>query len=192
MAAPDLPPVAAWRHAGARDGFEVVFVRDGPDGPRFVGHTTAVEEGVAWSVRYEIEVDATWATRRAHVIADSSGHAAEVRLERDGTRWSVDGIPAPELDGISDVDLEASALTNMLPVRRLAPGVGHSIAAPAAYVRAPALAVERLEQRYTRLAETGSRMRWSYAAPAFGFEAEILCDAAGLVLDYPGIAERVL
>ncbi len=53
-----LPPRAAWVHRQAREGFEVVFPRVEPTGHRLVGHTSAVEEGQAWYVGYEIEVDA--------------------------------------------------------------------------------------------------------------------------------------
>ena len=114
-----------------------------------------------------------------------------MRLERQATGWLVDGRPAPELEGCADVDLEASAFTNALPVRRIQPDIGRWMTAPAAYVRAPDLAVERLEQRYTRL-ESADGARYAYAAPAFAFESEIVYDDAGLVLTYPGIAERVL
>jgi hypothetical protein len=34
------------------------------------------------------------------------------------------------------------------------------------------------------------RERYDYTAPAFEFRCELVYDAAGLVLDYPGIASR--
>jgi hypothetical protein len=183
--------VAAWRHVDARDGFEVLFPRQGVDGCRFVGHTTAVEDGVGWSVHYTIVLDSAWATRRAYIVSESALGSADVRLERRGTGWLVDGRPAPELEGCADVDLEASAFTNALPVWRVEPDIGRCVAAPAAYVRAPDLTVEWLEQEYTRL-ESADGARYGYAAPAYDFESEIVYDDAGLVVTYPGIAERVL
>ena len=63
--------------------------------------------------------------------------------------------------------------------------------APAAYVRAPTLRVERLEQTYERLPDDGERARYEYVAPAFDFSAVLTYDRFGLVLDYPGIAVRV-
>lgn len=112
-------------------------------------------------------------------------------LRSDGAgRWRIDGRPAPHLDGCLDVDLESSSLTNAFPVHRLGLPVGEHAGAPAAYVRALDLSVERLDQRYTRLADAGSRERYHYAAPAFEFECELLYDEYGLLLDYPGIATR--
>ena len=65
---------------------------------------------------------------------------------------------------------------------------GHRADAPAAYVRAPELRVERLEQRYTRLEDEGERTRYDYASPVFDFRCVLVYDSHGLVLDYPGIS----
>ena len=188
----DLPATAAWRHLGARDGFEVVFLRREPDGYRIEGHSTAVEEDEVWGVRYAITLDATWTTRSAHVVGQSALGSHEVRLERDGTgEWHVDGNPAPALAGCLDVDLEASAFTNAFPVHRLALDVGEKAEAPAAYVRASDLRIERLEQSYARLPDDGEHFRYDYASPRFGYRSELVYDESGLVLDYPGLAVRV-
>jgi hypothetical protein len=58
------------------------------------------------------------------------------------------------------VDFESSALTNAFPVHRLELQVGEEADAPAAYVRALDLSVERLDQRYVRLDDDGSRQRY--------------------------------
>jgi hypothetical protein len=131
-------------------------------------------------------------TRSARVIGQSALGRLEVRLEGDGAgEWRLDGRPVPELSGCLEVDLEASACTNAIPVRRLGLHVGEHAEAPAAYVRAPLLGVERLEQSYARIEDDGDRLRYDYAAPAFDFSAILTFDRAGLVVDYPGIAVRV-
>jgi hypothetical protein len=140
-----------------------------------------------------VTVDAGWATRSAVVVGLSGSGAYEVRLEGDGNgAWRLDGEPAPQLEGCLDVDLEASACTNALPVKRLGLGEGEASDAPAAYVRATVPDVERLEQRYRRLEDLEpERARYDYESPAFDFRAILTYDDFGLVLDYPGIAVRV-
>ena len=188
-----LPAFAAWRHRGVRDGFEVLFVRSDPEGHRLEGHSTAVEDGRAWAVDYVVVLQADWVTRRVRVRAQSESGSGEVRLERSGQgTWLVDGAPAPHLDGCVDVDLEASVFTNALPVRRLGLQVGAEAAVPAAFVRAPDLAVERLDQRYLRLDDEGGLQRYDYAAPRFDYTGRLGYDSSGLLLEYPGIAERSL
>jgi uncharacterized protein len=184
---PDLPAAAAWRHVDALEGFEVLFAHREPNGYRLEGHSTGVEEGELWGIRYDLLVDDRWATRTAVVLGRSTQGAFETRLEGDGDgHWLVDGVPTPGLAGCLDVDLEASACTNCLPVRRLALAVGERAEAPAAYVRAADLRVERLAQSYLRL-DSG---RYDYASPDHGFRAVLVYDEHGLVLDYPGIAVR--
>jgi len=188
----DPPAVAAWRHIEARAGFEVLFSRRKGDGHLLEGHSVGVEDGVAWSVRYWLEVDVHWKTRTAFIACTSADGVRDVRIVGDGTgRWTVDGVAAAVVDGCLDVDLEASACTNMLPVRRLALGVGERAHAPAVYVRAPSLVVERLDQTYTRVGDEDGLQQYDYASPRFDFHARLSFDDHGLVHEYPGIATRI-
>lgn len=182
------PSFAAWQHLTARQGFEVAFVRERDGGFSIEGCTTAVESNEPWIVSYRITLDANGQTRHARVMASTRAGEHERTLESDGAGlWRIDGAPAPLLDGCLDVDLESSALTNAFPIRRMALAIGRSAAAPAAYVRALDLRVERLEQQYRRIDERS----YDYASPAFAFEVVVQCDAYGLAIDYPQIARRV-
>lgn len=111
------PPSAAWRHQEARSGFEVVYFQDVDEGQLITGCTAALEDGQAWTVEYELHLDAGWLTRSALVRSRTTAGVRTVQLKTDGEgRWRVDGRPAHHLDGCLDVDLESSALTNALPV----------------------------------------------------------------------------
>lgn len=191
MSFASLPRQAAWRHRGARSGFEVAFFSARDGGWLIEGCTTAVEDGMPWTVEYAIRLDTAGATRSARVTGRSAAGPRSTVLEADGAgRWLVDGAHAPRLDGCLDVDLEASAMTNALPVRRLGLAATARAAAPAAYVRAVGLAVERLEQTYQRIPGQVARQRYDYTAPAFDFRCRLAYDQSGLVVDYPGIAIR--
>jgi uncharacterized protein len=187
----DLPRSAAWIHRDSRDGFEVAFFEPLSEGHRVDGVTAAVSEGRAFTVRYELELDRSWATARARIRGRGPAGRRELDLEPDGSGgWSANGEPVAGVDGCLDVDLESSSLTNAFPMRRLAPGIGEEVAAPAVWVRMLDLSVERLEQRYRRDPDDGDRRRYRYVAPELGFAADLVYDEAGLILDYPGIATR--
>lgn len=184
----DPPAVASWRHEGARAGFEVAFFTVTEDGWRVEGATTATEDGQSWIVQYVILLNRDWLTRSARITSRSRESTLVTAIEADGQgHWRIDGIPAAQLDGCLDLDLEASAMTNTFPVRRLRPGTVGEVAAPAAYVRAVGLTVQRLEQTYAR---SGER-EYDYTAPEFDFTARLVYDPYGLIVDYPGIASRV-
>lgn len=155
------------------------------------GYTAAVEEGEAFVVRYRIELDEDWHTRSAHVSSRTVTGFHELLIEADGEgNWEIDDKPVAALEGCLDLDLESSSLTNAFPVRRLAIAPGDAADAPAAYVRALDAGVERLDQRYVRLEDQNGNERYEYTAPAFEVQAQLVYDEAGLVLEYPGLAQR--
>lgn len=189
-----LPPpsTAAWRHQDTRAGFEVAYFQAVENGWHIDGYTSAWADGTTFAVEYAIELDAAWRTVGARIRGRSPEGPRSTVLATDGSgHWQVDGEPAPHLDGCFDVDLEASALTNALPVRRLELPAGAAAGAPAAWVRAVGLSVERLEQTYARVSDESGHQRYEYAAPVFDFACRIVFDESGLALDYPGIAVRV-
>jgi hypothetical protein len=186
-----LPLHAVWRHVGEPDGFECAFFRV-DDGLLVVeGQTIALDRDDVWSVGYSIRIDDCWRTRTARIAVRSARGVDVVDLERTGSGWYVDGQLEPALDGCEDLDLEASACTNTFPLHRLALAVGRRAEAPAVFVSAPDLRIGRLEQTYEHLDDRDGGSRYRYRAPQFSFETVIRFDAAGLVDDYPTIAERV-
>jgi hypothetical protein len=185
------PSSACWTHQGLRRGFEVAYFAIEQGTTTADGTTTGLQDGDTWIVAYRLVLDELWRTRSARVTTRSAAGQAERLLESDGDgRWTVDGKPSPDLDGCFDVDLESSALTNALPVRRLQLAVGQGAEAPAAFVRAAALSVGRLEQSYVRMASATHGQEFLYEAPAFNFRCRIEYDDHGLVVTYPGIAFR--
>ena len=193
MAFAGLPRTAAWQHRQARDGFEVAYFEVLEVGYRVVGSTAAAEAGSTWVVGYDIELDRHWHTGRASITCRSARGVSETVLDTDGHgHWRIDGVTAPDLDGCLDVDLESSALTNAFPVHRLELGMDQRAAAPAAYVHVDGLAVDRLEQSYIRLNDGTRGQRYNYAAPIFDFSCQLAYDESGLVVEYPGIAVRIL
>jgi hypothetical protein len=187
----DLPPLAAWRHTGVRTGYEVLFTDLKTTGCRLRGATTAVEAGVAWSVRYRLDLDRHWRTRRVQADAATISGERRVSLRAvGGGGWTVDGQSRPDLDGCVDVDFESSSVTNTVPVHRLGFSTGGPVSAPAAFVRAADLRVHRVEQQYTLRTRTPHGSTFDYESATFDFACELRFDAAGLILEYPGIAVR--
>jgi uncharacterized protein len=134
---------------------------------------------------YSASLDAGWRARALTV--SEIGGGASLSLTGDGAgRWSVDGRPAPSLAGALDIDLSASPFTNTLPIRRLGLAVGACGEISTAFVRFPELAIERDEQRYTRLGDSAYR----YEALDGSFERDIIVDADGFVMTYPGLFAR--
>jgi hypothetical protein len=146
------------------------------------------EDGAEHRVRYLLECDAQWQVRELRAEAPEDGTALHLRGDGRGA-WhdGASGAALPHLDGCIDVDLYAVAFTNTLPVRRLAMVVGGVRTIAVAYVRLPSMAVEPMQQRYTRVSDNLYR----YESVADGFTADLVLDAEGLVITYPGLVRRM-
>jgi uncharacterized protein len=146
------------------------------------------DDGVERRTRYRLRCDASWRVREVRVDLPDDGDA--LLLHSDGAgRWTrgEDGAAMPHLDGCIDVDLYAIVFTNTLPVRRLHLDAGAAAEIDVAFVVLPSLEVQRVRQRYTRVADNLYR----YEGLESGFTAMLGVDAGGLVIDYPGLARRM-
>lgn len=154
-----------------------------PNGWRLSGVSLLVHESAPCRLDYDIECEAHWLTQRVRIRGTCNGVPLALDLSRNSRgRWQANGRELPALDGCDDVDLEFSPSTNLLPIRRLTLPIGGAGVARAAWVRFPGLAVERLDQEYTRI-DAG---RYRYATLDGAFQRELTVNAAGFVLDYPG------
>lgn len=142
-------------------------------------------EGAAFGCSYTLRCDLRWRVRQVEVRVVGGAHLV---LRADGAgRWSGPaGDPLPALDGCIDVDLTCTPFTNTLPIRRL----GHSLAQrhdiTVAYITLPDASVLPSRQAYTALGHGCYR----FESLSNLFQADIVTDADGLVLDYPGLFTR--
>ena len=136
---------------------------------------------------YEVHCDENWRTHRVQVERTIGADVKTLSLivESRGV-WRSSGRELRELHGCEDVDLALTPATNTLPIRRLNLPVGGSESVVAGWVKLPDLAVEPLQQRYTRLTESNYRYE-----SGSGFRAEIEVDDLGLVTTYRGGWERI-
>lgn len=165
-------------------GHETAVLRPGPDGWQLSGVAVFAESQHPCRLEYEIACDARWFTRRCSLSGyiGETPATLEVVRSRSG-EWTVGGAPSPSLEACDDIDLGFSPATNLLPIRRLGLAVGASALVRAAWIRFPDLTAEVLEQVYTRL----SPERYLYESAGGAFRRELIVDATGFVLEYPGL-----
>ena len=154
----------------------------GADGLRLSGTVLTPEHGSPLDVRYLVEAGPDGLTRRVELELDG-GATRRVLLADGAGHWRWEGGPElAEVAGSLDVDLTVTPATNTLPIRRLAAlDVGRAADLHMAWVQFPGLEVLASAQRYERLAPD----RWRFSTD--GFQAELLVDPDGLVLDYGGL-----
>lgn len=186
-----LPRALLWTRTDVAGAEHVMF--DDRRGLVANGVQIAVDP-VPYTCRYELHTDESWATTRFTATVEGAGWLRTVRMERAAGRWRVTtaeqgsmdthepGIEDPDLlEGVLDVDLGGSPLTNSLPLKRL--GFA-SATVSTAWVLPPSLAVVRDRQTYTVLSK--NRVRYT----SDSFETDVEFDDDGYVRDYPGLATR--
>ncbi|MBA3823222.1 MAG: putative glycolipid-binding domain-containing protein [Ktedonobacterales bacterium] len=153
---------------------------------RFTGTVVHVADGHPSHTSYTVTLDPQWRTRAVDIHSAALQGERSLHLTADGQgNWWRDEAQYPALDGCIDIDLGITPATNTLPIRRLGLHVGQSADVEAAWVRFPALTIERLPQRYTRL--TADRYR--YESPDFAATLDV--DEKGLVRAYEGLWQAI-
>jgi uncharacterized protein len=165
-------------------------------------------EPVPYRLDYRLTTTRSFITSRVLVTASGEGWSRRLDLIRcrhggwgitTRTEGAVDlppaGGDARHLTGALDADLGLSPLFNTMPVLRhalLSGGSARDLLM--AWISVPDLHVEPSQQRYTHLAATPTGhqvISFETIGAADAFQADVTFDAAGLVVNYPGIARRI-
>lgn len=161
------------------------------DGDRLSARALGVEGDRTGSATGSKPGPGTSPVRSASAWRDA-GHAVRalelLRGDDDG-RWTVNRRARAECDGALDCDLGLCPLTNTVPVRRhglhLAREQGPGQQFLMARVAVPELTVTPSAQTYTPLG--GHRVRKASGS----FRSDVQFDAAGIVVDHPGLASTL-
>lgn len=131
---------------------------------------------------YLVVCDSKWQTLSGKVMGWIGSETIDIEVLVDAARrWRLNGVEHPEVAGCTDLDLNFSPSTNLLPVRRLNLFVGQEGRVRAAWLRFPSLALEPLEQLYRRIDDT----TYGYESAGGKFVTELQVNATGFVTHYP-------
>jgi hypothetical protein len=133
---------------------------------------------------YLVVCDAGWQTLSARVAGWVGKETVEIELAADpARRWRLNGTECPDVAGCTDIDLNFSPSTNLLPIRRMNLAAGQEAEVRAAWLRFPGFTLEPLEQRYRRI----NAAIYRYESAGGRFVADLQVDTAGFVTNYPNL-----
>jgi hypothetical protein len=135
-------------------------------------------------LNYQIVCNAAWQTLSARVEGWVGNTIIDIRIRTDvNGHWWLNGTEQPDVATCTDIDLNFSPSTNLLPIRLLDLAIGQTAEVKAAWLRFPTFKLEPLPQQYHRLDE----MTYRYESAGGQFVAELKVNRSGFVIDYPGI-----
>lgn len=174
-----------WRRLD-RPGHEFARASSLDSSWRLSGTAVFAHEEQACRLDYLIVCDSEWRTVCCRVTAWLGGRSIDTDISVDaGGRWRLNGIECPAISGCTDVDLNFSPSTNLLPIRRLGLEIGAEAEVQAAWLRFPSFTLERLDQRYRR---TGPEI-YRYESLGGAFVTELQVNSVGFVTRYPNFCE---
>ena len=133
---------------------------------------------------YQVLCDSVWQTVSAKVGGWLGERVIDIQIKTDTNgHWWLNNVEQPDVMGCTDIDLNFSPSTNLLPIRRLGLAIGQAAEVKAAWLRFPSFNIEPLSQIYRRLDETTYR----YESAGGQFVADLKVNQAGFVVDYPGL-----
>lgn len=148
------------------------------------GTAVFLHEGQPCRLDYQILCDKHWQTLSANVKGWVGNNTVHVRIGTDTAgSWWLNEVEQPDVEGCTDIDLNFSPSTNLLPIRCLHLAIGETAEVKAAWLRFPSFTLELLPQQYRRLDETTYR----YESSGGQFVAELKVNRSGFVVDYPGL-----
>jgi hypothetical protein len=175
-----------WRRLD-RPGHESARLTRREAGWRLIGTAVFAHDGLPCRLDYQVICDAEWQTLSGKVEGWVGERIAEIEISVNSQRrWWLNGEERPEVMGCTDLDLNFSPATNLLPLRRLGLALGQCAEIRAAWLRFPSFTLEPLEQYYARIDEAIYR----YESAGGRFVAELKANEEGFIIEYPGLWEQ--
>ncbi len=132
---------------------------------------------------YAIVCDEQWLTKSGRVNGWVGEKPIDIEVSVDASAtWRINGTECPDVAGSTDLDLNFSPSTNLMPVRRLNLTIGSEAQVIAAWLRFPEFTLKPLEQIYRRIGDLSYR----YESAGGTFVAKLQVNATGFVTSYPG------
>ena len=140
-----------------------------------------------YRVEYQIITNQDWETVFFQIDSRHSNQHQLVRFEGDGNgNWKSNGKKAEQFNGCIDIDIPLTPFTNTLPIRRLRLSQHQAQEIEVIYCDLLEQQIRPVRQKYTCLSGTA----YHYENIPNDFEATILVDELGLVIDYPSLFVR--
>jgi uncharacterized protein len=140
-----------------------------------------------YKVEYLLRANQNWETTFLEIRSRRSDYNQLFQLESDCMgSWKLNGENAEELKGCIDVDIPLTPFTNTLPINRLHLSPNNAEEIQVVYCDLLEGRIKSVRQKYTSISKT----QYHYQNIPNDFEAIIVVDGDGFVVDYPSLFVR--
>ena len=145
-------------------------------------------ENKIYRVEYLIKTNKNWETIFFEIKSYLNDKIDCLSFRSDGKgNWTTNGNPITQFNGCIDLDISLTPFTNTLPINRLKLSENKKHLINVLYIDVLEQQAKPVQQNYTKLSEA----EYKYENVPNDFETEITVDKLGLVINYPGLFERI-
>ena len=145
-------------------------------------------ENKIYRVEYLIKTNKNWETIFFEIKSYLNDKIDCLSFQSDGKgNWTTNGNPIAQFNGCIDLDISLTPFTNTLPINRLKLSENKKHLINVLYIDVLEQQAKPVQQNYTKLSEA----EYKYENVPNDFETEITVDKLGLVINYPGLFERI-
>lgn len=158
-----------------------------PNGTEIKSTIIGLYESKLYKIDYQIRTNEHWETIFFEINSRHSDHHQHICMNGDGKgNWFLEEEEVPELKGCIDIDIPLTPCTNTLPIQRLQLGDQGEEKIKVIYLDLLSGKISAVTQLYKRM----SASEFHYQNIPNDFEAKILVDPEGFVVNYPGLFVR--
>lgn len=143
--------------------------------------------GQFWYLNYQVVMGIDWVVMSFHIAIELNGEQSTITGQNVNGVWSINDQEAIEFRGFKFIDISLTPFTNTLVINNLFLAGRVEQEVDVIYIDILESEVSAVKQRYTRR----SSDMFLFQHLENDFEALILVDGEGFVLDYPGYFKRV-
>lgn len=166
-------------------GHDAAALLQAESGWRLQGSAVYLLDGAPASIRYSLDLDADWSTRRGCFEGFVGQEAIHRDIVRDRDGWLLDGVRQPGLDDVVDLDFGFTPATNHPQLRRMALEIGQRKEIVVAWLDVDSDGLAPLPQIYRRTADRC----YDYDSPQGSYRATLQIAGNGFVSVYPDLWE---
>ncbi len=140
-----------------------------------------------YRVEYTIETNSEWGTKDVAIRFQLNGEVRTIQMHCNiSGNWILNDEAAPQFKDFLYVDIPLTPFTNTLPINNLKLDIKEEAVIKVIYIDLLEGTITPVEQLYIRKDER----TYHYENIPNDFEADIIVDAQGYVVDYPQLFER--
>lgn len=178
-------------HRAEEPGVEHLYLREDTEQVAADGMIVGMIDGHLTRLQYDVQCNPAYQFQSVHVqMLHPFQQTLTLTRSHDGIWRDGEQNILPELDAAYEIDLSVSPFTNTLPIRRLKLQRDQPAEILVAFIELPAFAIRPERQRYTLIHTSSEYHTYQFEHLSTAYTQDIRVDAAGFVIDYPGLFQR--